>query len=384
MSSCSRSFDQAVAAIHSKGFRGDGVSIGHLDTGVDASHRALRGKVAEFRDFSRNGMTSTPCDPHDSGSHGTQTASLLVGNGFGAAPAATLRSGNVIEDGFIVARILLGLDWLAGTDVSVVNLSIGCPSDPAAFNTVLQVLQRKNVVVTAPIGNLGAGRHLTPGACLNVISVGSSDDAGKVEAFSGSLNDPNSGAVIKPDIVAPGLDVPVLTAGCKRTTQTGSSFSCAALAGVVACLRGAFPNATAPELVTAVYGSCQPLLPDQSHRSRYGMIRPLAAFETLRAGGLAHGMPHVPAQSKWTDPRLSQQIDDAGGTDTKHAILEFTDETARASFVKHASRDISAMTLFRHWPAGVFRCTAACLRSALQCSNVTMASACDVDRGDYF
>lgn len=81
--------------IQQKGLTGKGVLVGHLDTGVDATHSALSGRVAKFKRFGYRGMTDETMPAWDSGWHGTHTASLITA----VAPDVQLYSGMVIEEG---------------------------------------------------------------------------------------------------------------------------------------------------------------------------------------------------------------------------------------------------------------------------------------------
>lgn len=74
------------------GYDGSGITIGIIDTGIDASHPDLQGKVIGWVDFV-NGKTT----PYDDNGHGTHVASIAAGTGAasngkykGMAPGAKL------------------------------------------------------------------------------------------------------------------------------------------------------------------------------------------------------------------------------------------------------------------------------------------------------
>ena len=81
-----------------KGLTGQGILVGHLDTGVDANHPALKGAVEAFAEFDPLGFEVSPTPAaHDSGEHGTHTAATIAGRPVrgrhvGMAPDATLAS----------------------------------------------------------------------------------------------------------------------------------------------------------------------------------------------------------------------------------------------------------------------------------------------------
>ena len=110
-----------------KGFTGSGILVGHLDTGVDGKHPALKNAIGHYAEFDLLGgeITPTPA-PRDSGEHGTHTAATIAGRpvqgrSVGMAPDAKLASAMVIEGGNAVARVLGGMDWAVGLGVNVLE-----------------------------------------------------------------------------------------------------------------------------------------------------------------------------------------------------------------------------------------------------------------------
>src|SRR5262249_52282760 len=106
--------------LHKQNLTGAGIIVGHLDTGADGKHAALRDAFHAFAQFDDMGLQVTPApDPFDSGEHGTHTAGTIagrttMGRAIGMAPGAKLASAMVIEGGNTTARILGGMDWIIG------------------------------------------------------------------------------------------------------------------------------------------------------------------------------------------------------------------------------------------------------------------------------
>jgi hypothetical protein len=388
------SYDADVTDLHRIGYRGAGVRIGSLDTGVDGSHPALSGRIERFRYFEAGGFSFRDCDPFDSGWHGTHLAGLMVGGrikeGFvGIAPAARLLSGAVIEDGYILARIILGLDWLAEFDVSILNLAIGLPTASPVLRTLVRVFTERNVLVVAPIGNRGAGAAGAPGIYPEVLSVGAADDSGGVAKFSGSANHPMSKACEKPDLVAPGVDIVSTLPGGGFGARGGTSVSSAIVAGMAALLREAFPRACADTISRALRAACSPVASSQALRTRHGSVRLEAAFEYLERGRDTNSRCHPPAerQPAFVDLRLSAKLACAKADERADAILEFTDYAARDSF-ERAARSVhrpeqDRLLNLRHVPACIVRCPSQLIRAALELPALRVASACDVDRSTH-
>ncbi|MEV7629814.1 S8 family serine peptidase [Actinoplanes sp. NPDC089786] len=96
------------------GYTGEGLAVAVLDTGVDADHPDLKGKVTA-RSFTED---PTPGDVHG---HGHHVASTVAGTGAassgkykGVAPDATILSGRVCGSfGCPDSAILAGMEWAA-------------------------------------------------------------------------------------------------------------------------------------------------------------------------------------------------------------------------------------------------------------------------------
>ncbi len=127
------SLDQSVPQIGgpaawANGLTGKGIKIAVVDTGVDATHPDLAGKVLASANFS-----SSP-DATDHYGHGTHVASIAAGTGAGSggsyrgvAPDAKLLSAKVLgDDGTgLYSGIVAGMEWAVGQGAQVVNLSLG-------------------------------------------------------------------------------------------------------------------------------------------------------------------------------------------------------------------------------------------------------------------
>ena len=119
-----------IPALWRHGLSGKGVLVGHLDTGVDGTHPALKGAIKHFAEFDWQGDPVPGAKPSDSGEHGTHTAGTIAGRAvgktaFGVAPGAKLASAMVIERGDVIARVLAGMDWAVSLKVRILSMSLG-------------------------------------------------------------------------------------------------------------------------------------------------------------------------------------------------------------------------------------------------------------------
>lgn len=221
------------------GIRGQGVRIGHLDTGVDANHPALAGKIAAFAVIDDNGKPQ-PSNPYDSDLHGTHTAGLLVGNGVGVAPEARLVSALVLPGGSgTLAQVLGGLDWVLDQGVNIVSMSLGLEGTWTEFAPVIERMKQMGVLPIFAIGN-SSGSTSSPGNMPYVLGVGASDAANQVAGFSGRgevrWGEPYNAVLNKPDLVAPGVGVFSTAPGGRYMSMSGTSVSTALTAGSAALL----------------------------------------------------------------------------------------------------------------------------------------------------
>lgn len=279
-----------IEACWRRGFSGRGIRVGHLDTGVDGTLPALTGRVVEYAEFDRDGFAVPEAQPTDSGSHGTHTAGLICGGrcnqySIGAAPDAELCSGRVIEGGKRLVRILAGLEWMLDRQVRVVCISVGIPGYHPLFEIALKRLRRNGVLVVAPIGNRGAGRTCSPANYDGVMAVGATDPENRVAHFSGSGVFKRATDYYKPNLVAPGVDIPSAKPGGGLGLRSGSSMAAAYVAGVAALLWQAKPGATVDEIETAILTTCIPLSLATERRCGRGLINPRRALDAILSGG---------------------------------------------------------------------------------------------------
>ena len=283
------------------GFTGKGVLVGHLDTGVDGTHPALKGAIGKFAEFDMAGDQVPNAPPTDSDEHGTHTAGTIVGRAglkgaFGVAPQAQLASAMVIEGGQVIDRILAGMDWLIGEGVHILSMSLGLRGFTPAFQAVIDALRAANVLPVIAVGNEGPNTSRSPGNYANVLSVGAMNTGNRVADFSGSQRFNRPINPLCPALVAPGVGVLSCVPGNKYKTMDGSSMATPHVAGLAALLLQARPTATANDLERAIVGSCTLPAGMPAARGSHGVPDAVRAFEILT------GTP-LPAAAAAAPPR---------------------------------------------------------------------------------
>jgi serine protease AprX len=279
------------------GLSGENVLIGHLDTGIDASHPDLKGKVQKFALFDPRGQMFNS-DPFDSEDHGTHTAGTIVGGksggvAIGVAPKAKLVSALVLMRGTgTIWQIIKGMEWVISQKVRVLNVSLGGLGYNAFYEYALNRIVAMGVFPSCSVGNDGLAVTGSPGNLGQACGVGAIDSDGKVADFSGggSISWYNQlGQLLeahKPDIVAPGVAVLSSLPQGKWDYLNGTSMAAPHVSGLIALLIQAKPSATLSALLEALYSTAKhPTGGERPRDSRYGrgVIDPVRALERLKA-----------------------------------------------------------------------------------------------------
>jgi subtilisin family serine protease len=252
------------------GVTGTGIVVGESDSGVQGDHPALRdnyrGQDGQ-NDYNWLDPWNGSRAPVDIGGHGTHTTGTIVGSGgIGVAPGAQwIGCVNLARNlanppfyldclQFMLAPYAQGGDPLRDGDPSraahVLNNSWGCPPlegcDAASLGPAVRALRAAGIFVVASAGNEGprCGSVSDPIAIYDAaFSVGAIDQAGDLADFSSRGPVTVDGSQrIKPDIVAPGVDVPSALPGSTYGVNSGTSMAGPHIAGVVALLWSAQPK----------------------------------------------------------------------------------------------------------------------------------------------
>ena len=260
------------------------VTIGHLDTGVCCQHPALSGKVRKFIALDKNGNAAESDQGYDTAFHGTHTAGIICHNYYNGLKVSTvdpeLNVVSVPERGKTLLNLLTGMDLLLDCNINIACMPIGVLKKTPVFLGLIEAFHKKGILVIAPIGNNGEGNVHSPGCYPGVLSVGAVDENGNVARFSGSYQDEN-GHCLKPDIMAPGVNILSAAPGNKTKKRSGTSMACAYVAGIAARLRQAKPGTSAEDIKNALLNTTRQLPPGQEHRCRTGIAHPEAALDYL-------------------------------------------------------------------------------------------------------
>lgn len=312
-----------------QGFTGEDIIVAVLDTGVNANHQDLAGRMWVHPEFPNHGYNFVDDNNNttDNQSHGTHCAGTVAGNGTagtttGMAPGATIMALKVLNDsgGGTEAGVWAAIQFSADYGAHVMSLSLGWQHswgpDRSAWRTAMTNAMEAGVIAAVAAGNEGGwggapppANIRTPGDCpapwthpdqvatgtnSAVVTIGSTTQTDAISSFSSKgpvtwqniapFNDyaysPGTGLII-PDVVAPGSDILSLTHNSNTgyTVKSGTSMATPAVAGIMALMLSKNPGLTPEQISQILEESALPLSTGKSNTYGSGRVDALAAIE---------------------------------------------------------------------------------------------------------
>ncbi|OLF16705.1 hypothetical protein BU204_15350 [Actinophytocola xanthii] len=238
------------------GLTGEGVTVAVLDSGVDAEHPDLAGKVAVAKNFSDSPDTD---DQHGHGTHVASTVASVDSTYRGVAPGAKLAIGKVLGDNGSgqLDDIIAGMRWAAADQrAKVVNMSLGGNfasdgTDPVS-QAVNELSATYGTLFVVSAGNASTdGRMSGPAVADAALTVASTTKSDAVSEFSTRGPRPVD-AAMKPEIAAPGSDIVAAEAHGTHVSHSGTSMASPHVAGAAAILAEQHPDWTGEQLKSAL------------------------------------------------------------------------------------------------------------------------------------
>mgnify|MGYP001160156929 CR=1 FL=1 len=227
-----------------KKYRGKGIKVGIIDTGIDYFHSDLKDNLIRCKSF----IDDT--DGFDSNFHGTHVAGISCGadNGtgiVGVAPEAEIYSAKIFNSNGQTSATAeqRALEWLASENVHVINMSYGglYPVDMPGVKESLQkyhdcikAVANAGIILVAAAGNSGnpkdtLDRISWPARFPEVFAVGAICQELQRAGFS------STGDLL--DFAMPGVDVYSCYPGNQWARYSGTSMATPYLTGCIALLQ---------------------------------------------------------------------------------------------------------------------------------------------------
>jgi len=212
-------YSEDLSFFYKQNIKGQGITIGLVDSGVDANHPMLKGRIS-----------GSAFDLTDSYGHGTAMSAIIVGKPFkdpstqfiarlpgsdavkiihqGVAPAAKIRSYRVLDkngEGH-PGEMAKGILRAVADGVDIINISAGinssiiCLSSKCKICRAVRKARRKGILVLTATGNDGPrrGSMACPASHPATIAVGSEDSDKNVSHFSGISTTGGDGNILGP------------------------------------------------------------------------------------------------------------------------------------------------------------------------------------------
>ncbi|PCG86298.1 peptidase [Streptomyces sp. WZ.A104] len=287
--------DLAWAAGHD----GTGTRVAVLDTGADAEHPDLQGRITASENFTDSDTTD------DRQGHGTHVASTVGGSGAasdgknkGVAPGADLMVGKVLNDSGSGAAswIIAGMQWAVDNKADVVSMSLGSAeptdcTDPMSL-AAEKLGKNKDTLFVVAAGNLGPSLNTvsSPGCAAGVLTVGAVDRDDSTANFSS--RGPTIGShTLKPEIAAPGVAISAAAAGGRGSqayrSMSGTSMATPHVAGAAAVVKQRHPDWTAQQIKAALVSSAHSAVPGDVRETGGGRLDVDRAVRTPVTGAPA-------------------------------------------------------------------------------------------------
>ena len=256
-----------------------------LDTGVQAGHKDLSGRVLSGYDFVSPGTSAA-----DDNGHGTWVAGIIAAkanDSYGIAgiswsdkilPVKIMNSSGTGS----TSNLTSGIVWSANQGADVINMSVGGFPYSKAVEDAVNYAWSKGAVLVGAAGNNNRRENFYPASYANVISVSATQVDDEFSHWS------SYGP--KVEVSAPGSSV--LTTNCtagacpnagwgSHTYISGTSFATPNVAGVVALIKARYPSYSPSQIVNRLYSTVDDL-GAAGRDERYGRGR-VNAYRALGA-----------------------------------------------------------------------------------------------------
>ena len=256
------------------GSTGKGIKIGIIDSGIDYLHPDLGGGIGPgFKVLGGFDFVNNDSDPMDDLGHGTHVAGIIAANGTilkGVAPDANLYAFKVLDNSGSgpSSTIIAGIERALDPDqdpktndaVNIISMSLGGPGDPDdPMSQAIDNATAAGVLCAIAAGNNSVYQTIgSPGCARTALTVGATDNLDEIASFS-SRGPSNAIYEIKPDILAPGVEINSTKMGGGYIAYSGTSMATPHIAGAAALILQLHPDWTPAMIKSALMESAKDL-----------------------------------------------------------------------------------------------------------------------------
>jgi subtilisin family serine protease len=261
------------------GYRGQGVTVAILDSGVDGTQPDLAGRYRGGSNswYDPYGQFAVPTDSAGAYTgHGTGVTGIVLGDGSGnatqsrstgVAPAAQWIAAKIFNSagGAVISSVHQAFQWVLDPDgdpatpdaPQIVNNSWDFTNPGACdleFQPDVTALRAAGISVVFAAGNTGPGANtsVSPANNLGVISAGAVDNTGAIASFSALGPNACDATRLFPSLVAPGVSLMTTGLGGTYVPENGTSFSAPHVSGGLALLLSLFHQFSPDQLEAAL------------------------------------------------------------------------------------------------------------------------------------
>ncbi len=316
------------------GVTGEGVLIAIIDTGIDSNHVALNnGKViGGYNVFNNNSNF------FDDNGHGTHCAGIAAANGgglTGVAPGSSLLGVKVLSSAgsapgyYIIAGIEYSLDpdGNPNTDdgADILSMSLGGSGSPDdAMSVAVDNAVTNGALCAVAAGNNGPNNYTieSPGCAKLAFTVGASDNSDNIASFS-SRGPVNQTFDIKPDIVAPGVNINSSLPNNNFGSMSGTSMATPHIAGAAALLKQLHPDWTPEQIKSSFMGTALDIGADvwSQGSGRVDVYKAAQTNSILAPSSINFGFVDL-SQSVWTKSDTLKLYNYSNESKTYYLTLE--------------------------------------------------------------
>lgn len=262
---------------------GDELLVGVLDTGVDAAHPDLAGKVFEPED-------SLDVDVTDEIGHGTGVAGIIAANTNNNKGIAGIAWNTKIVPVRVtdsngqakVSSVISALERAHNNGVKIIQISLSTGQFSQSLKDAVKEAIDRNILIISTGGNTGVRELRYPSAFEGVVGVGAVNDSEQLEVYS------TTGDHIS--IVAPGSFIHTTSLSSGYAAVSGTSFAAPQVAGTAALVWSLVPDLTNYEVREILTESAKDLGEEgKDHVYGYGLLDTQKAVELAKLKQLELG-----------------------------------------------------------------------------------------------